>query len=351
MSKGRKTVYNKDLVTEEKWEEVNNLNKLLLMDFIKFMRATKKSKETIYQYEKDLRIFFVWLVENGRNKEFYNLKKIDIINFQSWMLEDCGLSSSIIRRRRSSLSSLSIYIESVLDDEYPTFRNIINKIPAPVSNPVRDKTIITFEKAESVADMLIEKGKYQLACYLMVAVFSGLRKQELSRLLVKDFTTDIKLMFDGSLYQTTPIQVKGRGEKKAEKYVWNRCDKWLKLWLNFREENKIDCEYLFCRKVGEGYSKMLVSTSNSFATSLNSYFDEPFYTHATRHTLATELTRSGVPIEVVQFLLDHKSAETSKLYIDISDAENMEKHAEFFSGKKDKIEKRGLGDFNEKEAE
>lgn len=341
---GRKTVYNK-FVTDELWEQVNKDNKDLSDEFLNYLSSIGRSKETIFQYKNDLRIFFTWMLLKCKNKHFTELKKREISIFQGWMLNDCGMSSNRIRRMRSVLSSLSNFIESVLDDEYEDFRNIINKIPAPDKNTVREKTIITFNECVEIADKLIEDGNYQLACYLTVACYSGLRKQELTRLLYKDFTTNVNMEFGGSFYRTTPIRVKGRGNKTKEKYVWNKCDKWLKLWIKYREENNINCEYLFCRKDGNGgYKQMIVATANSFANTLSRYFGKDYYNHCTRHTLATELTRAGLPVDAIQILLDHQSAETSKLYIDISEAENMEKFSDFFNGKTNSVEKKGVGD-------
>lgn len=341
---GRTTVYNKGLVTEEKWELVNEENKQLMKEFLDYLGSVGRSKETILQYNNDLRIFFCWYLDKGKNKHFTEIKKREVANFQGFLLNECNMSSSRIRRMRSTLSSLSNFIEAVLDDEYEDFRNIINKIEAPVKNAVREKTIITFEECESVADKLIEDGNYQLACYLTVACYSGLRKQELTRLLYKDFTTNINMALGDSFYKTTAIRVKGRGNKTKEKYIWNKCDKWLKLWIDYRTQNNIECDYLFCRKTDKGYEQLLVATTNSFANTLSRYFGKDYYNHATRHTLSTELTRAGLPIDVIQFLLDHQSAETSKLYIDISDDENMEQFNDFFSGKNTEIKKKGIND-------
>lgn len=341
----RKTVYNANLVTQEKWEQVLQDNKDLLEEFLEYKRSTGKSEETIYQYNNDIRIFLVWYMEKCKNKHFTEMKKRDIANFQGFLLNTCGMSGARIKRIRSSLSSMSNAIELLYDDEFPNFRNIINKIEAPTSVPVREKTIFTFEDCERVANKLVEDGNIQLACYLTVACYSGLRKQELTRLLVKDFTTNINMAFGGSFYKTSAIRVKGRGGKTKEKYVWNRCDKWLKLWLDYREKNNIQCEYLFCRLDKGEYKKLLVSTANSFATTLSRYFGLDYYNHSSRHCFSSELTRSGLPIEVVQFLLDHASSDTTRLYIDIPEDETMEKFNDFFSGKVDKIEnKKSLSD-------
>lgn len=342
----RKTVYNANLVTEEKWEQVNKENKDLLEEFIEYKRSTGKSEETIYQYYSMLRIFFVWLLENAKNKFFVDITKRDLIKFQGYCLNTLGHSPNRVRTMRSAISSLSLYIESILDEDYPDFRNIVNKIEAPVKVPVREKTILTFKECEEVADRLLEEGKVQLACFMMVACYSGLRKQELTRLLVKDFTTNIKMALGNSFYKTSPIKVKGHGNRVEPKYVWNKADKYLKAWLEYREENGIECEYLFCRKTEKGYDKLLVSTANSFAESLNKYFDTGvLYMHCLRHLLVSELERAGLPMTVAQFLLGHSNLSVTEIYNDVPKDESMEQFADFFSGKVDKIEnKKSLSD-------
>ncbi len=338
----RKTVYNHNLVTEEKWSQVNSENKELLSDFLEYKRSTGKSEETIYQYESQLKIFLVWLMENAKNKEFVDMNKRDIIKFQGYCLNTLGHSPSRIRSIRSAISSMSIYIESILDDVYPNFRNIVNKIEAPAKVPVREKTVLTFKECEEVADKLLEEGKYQLACFMMVACYSGLRKQELIRLLVKDFTTDVKMSLGNSFYKTTPIKVKGHGNRVEPRYVWNKADKYLKAWLDYRKEQGIECEYLFCRKTSNGYKKLLVSTANSFSESLDKYFGVRVYLHSLRHLLVSELERAGLPMTVAQFLLGHSNLSITELYNDVPKDESMEQFADFFSGKVDKVEKREI---------
>ena len=339
----RKTVYN-NLVTEEQWNEVNEDNKSLLQDFMDYLISIGRSEETVFQYKNDVRIFMTWYVTKGKNKHFTEIKKREVVAFQNYLLTTCGMSSARIRRLRSSISSLSNYIENILDDEYPEFRNIINKIEAPVLTPIREKTILTFEECERVADQLILDDNPQLACLLMFACYSGLRKQELTRLLVKDFTTDINMALSDNFYKTSPIKVKGRGNRTENKFIWNKVDKYLSLWLKRRKELGIECEYLFCRDIDGGYKKLIVSSMNSFAKTLERYFQDSIYWHSFRHVIATELTRSNLPIDVIQFLLGHKSSETTKIYIDISSEEGMDKFADFFSGKTTEVKSTTLND-------
>ena len=331
-NEGRTTVYNRDLVTPEKWGNVNKENKELMKEFLEYKRNTSKSGETLKQYEAMLRIFFVWVMEQAKNKYFVEVNKRDFIKFQGYLINECGHSPARIRTIRSSISSMGLYIENILDDIYPNFRSLINKIEAPKLAQVRTKSIITFEECEIVCEKLYEEGKYQLSAYLAVAVYSGMRKQELTRLLYKDFTENKNIVY-GSFYKTSPIKLKGDIHKKESKLVWNKCDKYLNKWLQYRKEQGIECDYLFVRKDDNGkYTQMKVATANSFAQSLDKHFVQKLYTHALRHSLATSLLKSGVPIEVVQVLLSHNSSAVTSLYDDREKDESLGAFEGFFSG-------------------
>lgn len=333
----RKTVYN-NLVTEELIQQINQENKELVNEFLEYLSSIGRSKETIWQYQHDLNAFFCWYITNGKNKYFIDLKKREVIKFQGYLLNECGMSSARIRRIRSALSSLSNYISNFLDEDYPDFRNIINKIEAPTLQPVREKTILSINKVEEVCEKLLNEGKTQLSAFLSVAIYSGLRKQELTRLLYEDFTTKKNIVYN-SFYKTSPIKLKGNRDKKESKMIWNKCDKYLLAWLDYREKNDIQCEYLFCRKVGNQYKQLIVPTVNSFIATLNNYFDCIVYAHSFRHLYSTYLLESGIPAEVVQMLLSHNDVSTTlKFYDDRDKNEALGNLEDFFSGKVDKIE-------------
>lgn len=340
----RKTVYNKNLVTPEKWEAVNEENKELMEEFLDSKKASKKSEGTITQYRATLKIFFVWVMENAKNKHFTEVTKRDYIKFQGYLVNTLGSSPKRIRTIRSSISSLGIFVENILDEDFPDFKNLILKTEVPPNVAVREKTVLSFKECEEVADRLLDKGKVQLACFMMVACYSGLRKSELTRLLVKDFTTNINMALGDSFYKTSPIKVKGHGERKESKYLWNKADKWLKAWLKYREENNIDCEYLFCRKEGEVWSQMLLATTNSFAQSLDKEFDAPIYMHNFRHLLCSELVRAGLPLDVPKMLLGHSNVAVTSIYSDVAEEDTMGQYEAFFKGEVNTVEKKGLGD-------
>ena len=87
---------------------------------------------------------------------------------------------------------MSNFVEAILDDEYPGFRPIIRKIESPVNQPVREKTVLTDEQCDTLLQTLVDKGQYEKACFVALALFSGRRKAELLRFKVSYFTASHK---------------------------------------------------------------------------------------------------------------------------------------------------------------
>ena len=133
----RKTNRN-DITSPELLAQVNSKNKDLLCDFLDYLRSVQRSDTTIAGYENDIQIAWVWCLQHNDNKFFVEWTKRNIIAYQNWMLNENQNSPARVRRMKASLSSLSNYICNVLDDEFPNFRNIINKVESPVNRPVRE---------------------------------------------------------------------------------------------------------------------------------------------------------------------------------------------------------------------
>ena len=142
----RSTVYNR-ITSEESIGKILPANKELMREFLDYLRSVDRSPNTIEQYRHDLEIFFVWNMEQNENKKFIAITKRDFVRFQSFALNDWKWSSNRIRRVKSVLSSLSNYIENILDEdeEFEGYRSVVKKIESPVKEPVRDKTVISDE--------------------------------------------------------------------------------------------------------------------------------------------------------------------------------------------------------------
>jgi hypothetical protein len=102
----------------------------------------------------------VWLLEHCGNKSFTEVKKREWVKFIGYLTGDLKVSSNRISSIKSAMSSLSNFIETILDEDYPSFRNIIKIIPTPGKQTVREKTILTTEQIDAGLEELVKRKKY-----------------------------------------------------------------------------------------------------------------------------------------------------------------------------------------------
>ncbi len=338
----RKTTMN-SITSPELMAQVNPKNKELMNDFIDYLRSMQRSEETIKQYESDLNISFVWSLLHNNNAFYVDWTKRQIVKFQNWLINENKNSPARIKRLKACLSSLGNFVESVLDDEYPNFRNIINKVESPVNQPVREKTVLSDEQTQKLLDELTIKKKYDKACAFALALYSGRRKSELPRFRVSDFTKD-RLVCGGSLYKTGKIKTKGRGVqgKQLECFcLAKQFDPYLNRWLEYRKKHGIESEWLFPMK-GDASKHIGVSTLNSWANTFGSILGVDFYWHAVRHATVTNFKRAGIPDTVIQQYIGWSDISMIPIY---SDLEADEQLGMYFTGDGIVVpERKGLSD-------
>lgn len=342
---GRKVQHN-NIVTDELLSQVNPENIELGKDFLDYLRSIDRSPNTIDAYSHDLNIFWVYLLLHCNNKFFIDLSKREISKYQSYCLTEWKWSPARMRRVKSTLSSLSNYVENMLDDEFEDFRPIIRRIENPVNEKVFTKTVLEDSQLETLLNILVEKGKYDKACMLSLAMNSGRRKSELPRFKVSYF--DDENIIYGSLYKTPEqIQTKGRGSrgKRLTCYVLSKPFKsYFDMWMNYRKEHGIESEWLFPKKVGGEYidEPMKSSTLDSWAETFGKLLGVDFYFHSLRHYFTTACSRSGLPDNVIQMLIGWSSLDMVSLYKDIEADEEFEKY--FSDGEIKKVEQKSLSD-------
>ena len=324
---GRKT--NKVLTcTQEEIDAILPENKELIDDFMDYLEATDHSQKTCIVYQDNLNLFFTWLCKYCKNKDFVDIKKKDILKFQTYMVKN-ELSSARIRNIKSSLSSLSNYIESMLvdeDDKWENFRNIINKIPNPVMNLTREKTVINDEQLYNLLDELIKRKKIQIAMWVAASAFIGTRKAETLQLKMSWFT---KEHCKNGLYMTPEIRCKGFGKagKKLIKYgIKNKLDKYLDLWIKERERMNVDIDDMFVVKHNGQWSPATIGTISKWMDVCSDILGVTSYSHMYRHFYVSYLSREDIPINVIKEIVGHSSVEMTERYNDNSKEDEFMKY-------------------------
>lgn len=314
----RKTVRNK-ITSEELTAKINPKNIELIKKFLK-EKSIRTSPKTIVVYESNLVIFFTWNLLHNENKFFVDIKKLEFSNFFSFASEEMGVGSSKLNNMRSTLSSLSTFIEKFFDEDYPAFRNVILKVVDSAPREVRrEKTILDDEQVENLLEYFAKTDK-QKACWLALAICSGARLSELLR-----FTTDLideeRVAFGDIFLETTKqIKTKGRGKGGKLLYKYILREKFLphyRDWIIEREkilkENNLNHICLFIKPNGEPATP---STIRSWVEEIEDFLKVPFYVHSLRHFLVTLLSRNNIPQPIIQELMGWSSAEMVQVYDD-----------------------------------
>ena len=299
-------------------------NKRLMDDFLIYLQSVDRSPNTIKQYRNSLEIFFVYNLEENQNKRFVDISKRDFVRFQNHTLNVWKWSPARIRCVKSVLSSLSRYIEDILDDEYPDFRCIIHKIESPARSAVWEKSVFSEDELQRLLDHLVDQKEFKKAAVLALAMYSGRRKSEIPRFKMS-FFRDENVLFDTFWKTDEKVRTKGRGSKGKRIHLYVMKDKfepYLRMWLEERKRKGILSEWLFPSSRDQS-KPITIETMDYWKAGFTEFLQKDFYWHSMRHFFTTMLARMEVPVNVIKDILQWESADMVTLYTDISADENI----------------------------
>lgn len=321
-------------ISDEQWEGVNKFNRNILDEFLD--NSVELSPRTIVAYKSNLRIWFYWIKENCNNKTQIEIKPLEFKRFQNW-LQKRGSSSSDVYNKRAAVSSLNNYIETYYADEYPLFRNFINKsIKRPSKNFVYEKQPLTKQEYSHLIEVLKERSEWQKIAYLKFTLDTGCRRAESMQVLKqvvnsKPIVKKRKVVGEDGvetekevrLYQSNAIRCKGSGQhgKVRTLYFSEETKKAFDKWLEIRGED--ECPYMFVTKYKGQIKQASITCFNYWASNdFAEIVGRRFHPHIIRESRATQLVKEdGVDIKTVQKLFSHQSSSTTEIYV-IDDEEN-----------------------------
>lgn len=314
----------KIITSEELTKQINPKNTKLVNRFLQNFK-TKRSGRSAKSYLSNYNIFFTWNLLNNDNKFFIDIKKMEMMDFFDYGVNELHWSPNRYAQVWSSLSSLSNFIENMLDEEYPLFRNVVKRIEKLPKEPVRKKSVFTKQDLDKLMEWLDSENLIQEKCLLATIMASGARISELLR-----FTTDIidldNTIFDGLFIETTEeMKVKGRGttgKHMKRVLITDFFKPYFLEWMPIREkimkENNQNHNVLFIKADG---TPAKVSTLRSWMTKWDEHLPSHWYPHAGRHFWTSYLLGIGLEPQLVQELQQWSSDQMLKIYNDNGIAE------------------------------
>ena len=264
------------------------------LQFLDYLRYEKRySNHTIVNYEVDLKQFF----------EFFDGEDVTILKskeIRSWLvnLSEKKITNKTIARKLSTLKTFYKFLQK---------ENLIDRNPViRINAPKVEKRLPAFVKE---VELSIEKLKVldgdtheEKRNFLIFEVFyqTGIRLSELLLLKEKDFSKG-------------RILVNGKRNKQRVIPLSNDLTNKIINFQTFKQNNRINSDYIFCSNRGEKlYSKLVYRIINSYLGCVTKM--ERRSPHVLRHTFATHMLNNGAGLEALKELLGHSSLSATQVY-------------------------------------
>ena len=299
-------------------------------DFLLNLKTQNYSEETVYNYERDIRVFEQFLEDSST--PFGSVTKQVIAQYKAYLASrdrKTAIKETTSGQRLSSystnrmLSALRSYLKYLIDMDY--------KVPIP---PEAVKLVKTEKKIPKVAEFeelvrLIEspstfEGDKRVAArnraMLEVLFSTGTRISELIGLKRSDIDNTGRIFVMGKGKKERFVYLTQRALRYIDEYVRTRSDNSPYLFIPYRGKNtplrdkKISTNYLQA-KIKEYREKLQINVPTS--------------AHSLRHGFATYLAEGGASPVAIQILLGHESLDTTTRYVHASDRFAEETHKKF----------------------
>lgn len=301
-----------------------------LDEFLLHLQTSNYSLETVYNYERDLKVFQDFL--NDIKIDFGDIDKKTMLNYRAYLSSRDRKTAELIDTNKQlgsfsinrMLTSFRSYLKFLIDMDFKAplppdaiklirtekkhprvseFDDVVNLIESPMK----------FEKDNNVA--LRNRAMLEL-------LFStGMRISELVN-LKKD-----------QIDKTGRIFIRGKGKKERFVYLTERGKKHLQNYLKARGNNESSFIFIPMRGKNSRVKEKKISP-NYLQNKVKQYrtllgINIPISCHGIRHAFATYLAENGANPAAIQILLGHESLDTTTRYVHASDRYAEKTHRQF----------------------
>jgi len=298
-------------------------------EYLLNLQANNYSKETVYNYERDLQVFDSFLHEC--KIDFSDINKRSITYYKAYLSSRDRKTSRLNRQAQRldsrsvnrMLSSIRGYLRYLLDMDYncPLPPEAVKLTKTTVKHPQVAELFELVKLVESPS--AIETNSHialRNRAMLELLMATGMRISELCNLN--------RSQIDGS----GRIFITGKGRKQRFVYLTPRALQHLNLYLESRKDN---FPALFIPYAGRNAKNPRKRISTNYLQERIKRYREklkinvPTSAHSLRHGFATYLAEKGANPVALQILLGHESLETTTRYVHASDRYAEETHHKY----------------------
>lgn len=286
--------------------------------------SVNASPNTIASYKCAFRLLFQYLNEEADIRiSHVTFEMLDfelLTKYFDWLITTRKNSRTTAKQRLAALASFADYSESRNLEAGYIFNNSLKKISKKAFRKVKGKQRCSFTRREleilfSLPDTTDKLGWRDLVI-LCVMYSSGARAQEICNLTVRDVTHNEK--------GNALLALVGKGEKARRVMITPSATQLLDKYIASRKISTELSTYVFPSQRNEHLSVAAVEeiyekyTRKAKEEHPELFCNGPYTPHVMRHTTATHLIESGVPLAIVKNILGHASIQTTQIYLDIS---------------------------------
>lgn len=303
MAERSKRVY---LYDKNKMEHINPDTLRLFQKYQVDMSIRDLSKNTVEQYNADLKQWFIFMYDRQFNLSVLEATEDDITEYYYWRKQQ----GNNVNRQKRVMASISAFYKFLRK------KKIIKESPVEFidrpkqGQPIAIQTYLTKEQVQLMREKLEEYGDIQLQVYAFMSLTTMARVHAIANLKWDQIDLEQRICENVLEKEGKIVELSFSEETKG----------YLEKLIEYRKENNInDYGWLFVTPFVNADNPIQDSTLNSWCKKIGNMIGVPtLHPHDFRHSFATLLRNAGVSLEDVSTMLNHSGTDvTKKFYIKV----------------------------------
>lgn len=303
MAERSKRVY---LYDKNKMEHINPETLRLFQKYQVDMSIRDLSKNTVEQYNADLKQWFIFMYDRQFNLSVLEATEDDITEYYYWRKQQ----GNNVNRQKRVMASISAFYKFLRK------KKIIKESPVEFidrpkqGQPIAVQTYLTKEQVQLMREKLKEYGDIQLQVYAFMSLTTMARVHAIANLKWDQIDLEQRICENVLEKEGKIVELSFSEETKG----------YLEKLIEYRKENNInDYGWLFVTPFVNSDNPIQDSTLNSWCKKIGNMIGVPtLHPHDYRHSYATLLRNAGVSLEDVSTMLNHSGTDvTKKFYIKV----------------------------------
>ena len=295
-----------NLYDPEKAKQINPETLKLFQKYQVDMSIRDLSKNTVEQYNADLKQWFIFMYTHQYNLSVLEATEDDITEYYYWRKQQ----GNNVNRQKRVMASISAFYKFLRK------KKIIKESPVEFidrpkqGQPIAVQTYLTKEQVQLMREKLEEYGDIQLQVYAFMSLTTMARVHAIANLKWDQIDLEQRICENVLEKEGKIVELSFSEETKG----------YLEKLIEYRKENNInDYGWLFVTPFVNADNPIQDSTLNSWCKKIGNMIDVPtLHPHDFRHSYATLLRNAGVSLEDVSTMLNHSGTDvTKKFYIKV----------------------------------